>query len=354
MSFFGLGGTRRNRSRWRGWEDFSPNPPDPAASQAGDPGPGDADDGDDDFGYSASGGRGRGWGGPAFGGGRGFGGLELHHRNFTKRIETGEEARLRIENRNGRIVVRRHDEPVVIIDVDAEIYAANQQDADAEAQRIERGISADGNRVNVVVPELSRPEWFFFGRGPRVDYEVRVPANTDVWAVNRNGSVSITGTRGRARVEGRNGRTTIQDIGGDVDIETRNGRLNIDRCEGAVKISSLNGPITVGRVRGAIEVDTKNGPVQVNEPGAGVNVKTSNGPIRVNGKVNGDYELQASNGSVHVAVTADSRFEIDAESIRGSTRSDLPVRDRKPVEGSGPAPKVRIRTSNGSIRLTEA
>jgi hypothetical protein len=348
MNFFGLGGRRRTRLRWHGWEDFGPPPPGPPTGDAADGDDDDADDeGDDDREYMKY----RGWGG---GGAPGMGGLELYRRSFSRRIETGPETRLRIENRNGRINVRTHDEPVIVIDVEAEVYAANSQEADNEVQRIERGITVDGNRVAVQVPELIRPEWFFFGRGPKVDYEVRVPVGTDVWAVNRNGPVAIAGIRGKARVESRNGRVGLENIGADVEVETRNGKLGIDGVGGSVKVSGRNGSITIERAAGAVGVETKNGPVEVREAGAGVKVQSKNGSIRLNGKVNGDYNLEAANGSIRVAVTPDSRFEIDAESTRGSTRSDLPVRDRRAAEGDGPAPKVRIRTVNGSIHLTEA
>ena len=341
MSFFGLG-RGHQRFRWRGWEDFSPEPGQtpPTGQDAGDV---------DDYDYQDD----RDWGGGS--GPRGsLRGLELYHRSFSKRLETGPDVRLRIENRNGRINVRTHDEPAVVVDVQAEVYAASSQDADAEAARIERGISADANRVTVMVPDLVRPEWFFFGRGPRVDYDVSVPAGTDVWAVSRNGAINIVGTRGKARVEGRNGRITLEDIGGDVEAETHNGRFILRRCGASARITSRNGPIGIERVSGAIEVENRNGVIEVEDAGAGIKLKTHNGAIKVTSKVNGDIDLQAANGSVRLAVTPDSKFEIDAESVRGSTRSELPVRDRRPSEGAGPAHKVRIRTTNGSIRLTEA
>jgi DUF4097 and DUF4098 domain-containing protein YvlB len=344
VSFFGLPRRPHVRFRWRGWDDF---PGHPGASE----GRRDPEPDDDESGPEAT--SRPGWDKEDYI--SRFAGLELHHRSFSKRIETGQEARLRIENRNGRITVRTHDEPAIVVDVDADIYAASSGEADAEAGRIERGITSEGNRVSVIAPELPRPEWFFFGRGPTIHYELRVPANTDVWATSRNGSVSLSSTHGRARIESRNGRVTLDGVQGEIEIECRNGRVNLNGCGGPAKISGTNGPVTLERVSGAIEVDTKNGPIEVIEAGAGVKAATVNGPIRVTGRVNGDLDLSAANGSIRLAVTSDSRFEIDAESRHGPTRSDLPVRERGPVaEGGGPPAKVRIRTVNGAIRVIEA
>jgi DUF4097 and DUF4098 domain-containing protein YvlB len=280
--------------------------------------------------------------------------VELHHRSFTKRIETGSESQLHVENRNGRVTIRPHDEPAVVIAVEADVYAESAAGADAEQQRIERAITSDGNRVSVVAPDLARPEWFFFGRGPKIDYEIRVPVQTQVWLSSRNGPVSLSGTRGRAHVDSRNGRVTIERVEGDIEVEIRNGRVTISEGSGATRVSATNGPMTITRMRGAIEVESKNGTIDIEEPGSTVRARTVNGPIKYRGRVNGDLDLEAANGGIRVAVTPDSRFEIDAESRHGSTRSDLPVRDRQAPEGDGPAPKVRIRTVNGSIRLTEA
>jgi hypothetical protein len=279
--------------------------------------------------------------------------LELHHRSFTRSLDTGPEAQLHIENRNGRINIRTHDQPSIVIDVDADVYAESSEGADRERDRIERGITSDGNRVSVVAPELSRPEWFFFGRGPRIDYDVRVPVATQVWAGSRNGHVSLTGTRGRVHVDSRNGRVVIDRVEGETEVESRNGGVNLTEVSGPVRVTGVNGPVTIARTREAVEVQTKNGPIEVEGAGSSVRAKSSNGPIRFQGPVNGDLDFEAANGGIRVAVPADARFEIDAESRHGSTRSDLTVRDRKSEEATGPVPKVKIRTVNGGIRLTE-
>jgi DUF4097 and DUF4098 domain-containing protein YvlB len=251
------------------------------------------------------------------------------------------------------VSIRVHDQPAIVVEVQAELYADSASQADADAGRIERGISQEANRVSVVAPDLPRPEWFFFGRGPKIDYEILVPADTEVRANCRNGSVYISGTRRRARVESRNGKVTIENIAGDVEVEAKNGRITLESCASA-KVIGVNGPISLERVRGQIDVETRNGPIEMVDAGATVRARTTNGSVRFTGRVNGDIDMQAANGTIRLSVPVDSRFEIDAESVHGTTRSDLPVKEHRDSEATGPAPKVKLRTTNGSIRITGA
>ncbi len=336
---------------WRGRSSGSP-PDSPAAGEGPEVNPDDDDDDDTDFDDDREPGSRRWSFGPVefFTGGEG---MNLHRRTFSRRIETGNVARLRISNRNGGITIRAHDQPAITIDVVAELYAANGSEADEELERIKQAIISEGDRVDISTPDLMRPDFMFFGRGPKVDYEIRVPAETEVQASNRNGLVSLSGTRRPAQIENRNGRVAVDDLQAELRAENHNGRTTVLRNAGPVTIQGHNGHITIEKATGAIAVETRNSTVDIAQPGGAVRASSSNGSIRYSGNVAGEVDLEAANGSIRMAVPRDSRFEIDAESRHGSVRSDLSVRESGPVEGQGPAPKVRLRTRNGSIHLTE-
>jgi DUF4097 and DUF4098 domain-containing protein YvlB len=161
------------------------------------------------------------------------------------------------------------------------------------------------------------------------------------------------GTRKPAQIESRNGRVTAEDIAAEVTVESHNGRIAVIRCAGPVRVTGSNGPITLERPQREATIQTRNGSVEITEPAAGVTATSTNGSIRFGGRVGGDIDLRATNGSIRTAVTADSRFEIDAESHHGSVHSDLPVRQGQPAEATTQVHKVYLRTTNGSIRLTE-
>ena len=76
-----------------------------------------------------------------------------------------------VENRSGRVSVRRGEEGRVRVEARVETYADSESDADYQADRVKRGITLEGDRVIVRTPELLRPAELlqFFERRCLVD-----------------------------------------------------------------------------------------------------------------------------------------------------------------------------------------
>jgi len=104
--------------------------------------------------------------------------------------------------------------------------------------------------------------------------------------------------------------------------ESSNGGIEAEGLEGDVRLASSNGPIRAIGIRGDVEASTSNGPVElVGCTGAAI-LRTSNGRIQAEG-VRAPFEATTSNARIEVRLAE--------------------------AAGSGPA---RLRTSNGSVRLT--
>ncbi|HET9210871.1 MAG TPA: DUF4097 family beta strand repeat-containing protein, partial [Thermoanaerobaculia bacterium] len=93
-----------------------------------------------------------------------------------------------------------------------------------------------------------------------------------------------------------------------------------------------------------------------------VKAESSNGGIdaelaRLSGK---DLSFETSNGGVSLRLPRGARFTVDAETSNGSVRSDFPVAGERPGKHSlqgpvnGGGPKLRVRTSNGGVRIEES
>jgi hypothetical protein len=275
--------------------------------------------------------------------------LDLYRRSFTRVVETGLNAALRVENRNGLISVRSHDRPEVVINVTAELYAGSSADADFDVERIQRAIVASDERVEIITPELRGPELMFFGRGSKVDYEILAPAACSLNASSRNGRVDVERVRGPVDVRSRNGGVSVDQVTERVWVEAGNGRVVVRRAGGEVVVSGHNGSVSLEQVSGRLSVGSTNGTVEIRDAHSSIKASSTNGGIRYRGPVQGDFEMSTTNGGIRLSIPAASRFEVDAESRHGSVSSDLPVRGAPP-EG-GPLPRVRLRTTNGSIRL---
>ena len=106
-------------------------------------------------------------------------------------------------------------------------------------------------------------------------------------------------------------------------------------------------------VDGDVRISSSAGSVTLADIGGRLQVRTKAGGVRFRGAVRADTSIEATAGSILFAVDPQTPFFLDAESNVGSVRSDLPPRRAGPT-ADGDGPKVRLRTTAGSIRLTRA
>lgn len=276
--------------------------------------------------------------------------MERHHRTIERRFETGPEARIEIESRNGNVLVQRHDVPEVRVVAVVQVEAESLAEAERDFRAVEDGMRIDGNRIRLVAPSSERTTFLFFGRGLKVDYKVLVPDQTSVQVEARNGRVEMNGLGGDARVDSRNGSVLLEKIGGHVQVESRNGRIDANDCASDLRLTGRNGSIYVARAGGNTMAETQNGDIVVQDASRGARLRSANGSLRYTGAVGAYLDLEVEgNGSIRLAVPADSRFVLDAEAVRGDIKSNLTVKES--VTSSEPRPTIRLRTVNGSIRI---
>ncbi len=109
----------------------------------------------------------------------------------------------------------------------------------------------------------------------------------------------------------------------DLDrIESSNGAVTVEGFEGDARLRTSNGGVRITNLTGNIEADTSNGGMDLSGFQGSAVLHTSNGGIKADG-VRGHFEATTSNGGVDATIAGDG--------------------DNRPV---------RVRTSNGSIRLT--
>ena len=131
---------------------------------------------------------------------------------------------------------------------------------------------------------------------------------------------------------------------------------------GQLNLSTSNGPITLNGGSGAINAETSNGPIEITAENALVTARTSNGPIRFTGSLaSGHNQLDTSNGSLVVTLTANAQFVVNAETsnakitsdfaVNGGSQSDTQLRG---TVGSDPGTTLDLRTSNSPIELHQA
>jgi hypothetical protein len=147
-----------------------------------------------------------------------------------------------------------------------------------------------------------------------------------------------------------------QDIRYEVKLPRDMGRVTLNSTTGSIKLTGVSGQIFVEGTNGSIELLDVTGVSKV---------QTTNGRIKASlqDASDGPMEFSTTNGSIELAIKTDFDADLEASSDRGSINIDdqfgITVQKgftgqqaRGPI-GSGGQP-LRVKTSNGSIRLTTA
>jgi Putative adhesin len=126
-------------------------------------------------------------------------------------------------------------------------------------------------------------------------------------------------------------------------------------------VGTVNGTLRVSGIEAVEELHTVNGNIEVYDGGGSVHARSTNGNVHLellhvadrNGAV-----AETTNGSVLVAIPADTQANLEARCLNGNFSSELPVafettlrpREMHGKLGHGGAP-LRLHTVNGGIRI---
>lgn len=129
----------------------------------------------------------------------------------------------------------------------------------------------------------------------------------------------------------------------DLELETVNGGISVRDVAGAIRFSAVNGGIDLSSVGGDVRGHTTNG---------GITVRLHGDRWKGEG-----LDVNTTNGGVTVAVPEDYSADLVTGTVNGSIRLDFPVmvqgkigKQLRTTLGDG-GPRVRIKTTNGGVRL---
>jgi hypothetical protein len=129
-------------------------------------------------------------------------------------------------------------------------------------------------------------------------------------------------------------------------------------------VESVNGTVRVRGVEGAGELRAVNGNLELLDSAGRFSARTTNGSVRLELRQllgGGPMRVETVNGSVVLALPRDADAELEALSVNGDFRSELPVtlttvnnlREFRGRLGRGGS-LVQVRTVNGGIRVVAA
>jgi putative adhesin len=227
-----------------------------------------------------------------------------------------------------------------------------------ESAIVEARPRGSGHEVFV---EVRRRSGFFisFGSGPDLRMRVTCPSDPDVVVQTKSADVRGRGRFLSAEIKTASGDINLDTIRGDLRVKTAAGDFSINEAQGPAHIQSTSGDVQVNQAGSDITVQAVSGDVWIHDAAGSARVNTVSGDQRLDAVAEGTVETHAVSGDIIVGVRRGSSVYVDANTISGSTTSELDLGDA-PTESDGdadtqgPMVELRAKTVSGDIAVTRA
>jgi DUF4097 and DUF4098 domain-containing protein YvlB len=247
--------------------------------------------------------------------------------------------------------------------IEVHSWDRNEVEIEVEKRAMEQSVvdemkvvaEQQGNKILFKVSRPSRYEshgiQIGVNFGPSARLRVALPRQSQLSAKSEDGSI------------------TVEDVSGRIVLTTSDGSVRATRLAGDITVRSGDGAIRMDGVEGKLDFETDDGSISGEAKPTALRARTGDGSVRIevqrDSKMDTDWDVQTSDGSVVITLPTDFNGEIDAESRDGSVRASHPAIKEERREGEdrddrrralkatlGAGGKVfRVRTGDGSIRI---
>jgi hypothetical protein len=215
-------------------------------------------------------------------------------------------------------------------------------------------IRQSGNSIYIDYPNV---------RNVSIDYEVTVPADTNVRSHTGSGDQRIEGLRGNLDLESGSGDMQLTGITGDTRLHTGSGNVEAGELRGAFSAEAGSGDIRLdSKGDGNVQVHTGSGNIELRGVHGTLRVEAGSGDVSVEGVQAGTWELRTGSGNVDLRLPADAAFDLEASTSSGRVDTSRPItmtvqgdlqRAHRSVSGKvrGGGPLLTIHTGSGDVRI---
>jgi len=237
-------------------------------------------------------------------------------------FSTSDAPQIIVETYNGQIDISPSDSNEVVVEVTKRASGFDQQEAEANLERIEVSMTQKGNVIVVSAQRIGMHH----------------------------------GNSGAAIVVSAPAASLVQ-------LKTSNGKIVCEAMEGGVEAHSSNGKLEAIQTKGKLKLTTSNGGIEIEATDAVVDARTSNGRIDFKGTLAArDQEFKTSNEKIELTLPADTQFELDASTSNSRVGCEFPLKGEhnkrrtklKGTVGDSPAFSITATSSNGPINIRKA
>ncbi len=165
-----------------------------------------------------------------------------------------------------------------------------------------------GNRIEVATHAMDEK---VSGDDLKVDYEITVPAESEL------------------NVRTDSGNVTVESVHGDMTFDTVGANLQLTDVDGYLVIKTIDGSVQCTRCSGKLESNSISGNVQLLQPTLdSVRVQTTSGNILFDGSflTRGIYIMKNFSGTIEVHFSPTDSFDLNASSLKGSVVNQASIK----------------------------
>lgn len=205
-------------------------------------------------------------------------------------------------------------------------------------------MSHKGNVVSVVARMEGSTSGIVFNSS-RFEVEVWLPRESNLIVDTEDGPVSVEDVRGRIELHTEDGSLIGRRLLGDVYVHTEDGSIELDDLDGSLHLETEDAQ---SEIRGRFDQ---------------MDIKSADGGIEIDArkgsKLREEWSLRSQDGGIRLRIPHDLAATLNARTQDGNLSIDLPVQIQGRVRNNelvgdlnGGGPTLRLRTSDGSIRVT--
>lgn len=267
-------------------------------------------------------------------------------------FDTPGGVRLDLELPAGRVDIDTVPGDKTHVELEALTQEAEDLISEALVDLVERG---NVHEVRVLVAQ--RSGWFIsIGRGPEIRLRVTCPRDATAIVRTKSADVAARGEFRDVDVKTASGDVNIGDVAADASVKTASGDVALDTVGGRTRVQTASGDVAIQRSAGDVNVQLVSGDLWIRDAAASVHANTVSGDQRIEAVMEGAIEAHSVSGDVLIGVRRGSRVYVDANTISGSTSSELDLGDAPPGESEdeGPLVEVRAKTVSGDVSIVRA
>lgn len=260
-----------------------------------------------------------------------------HAGDYVKTYTVSHRANVHVNANDGSVTVTTGDSQQVEFRVEYQGYELNKS--------LQIDSSQNGDEIELTARIPTR---FFISLGFTRDLhiEVRMPKDADLQVKTSDGSVKATG------------------VSGTIDLHSGDGALNVSALKGTIRLHTSDGSIEASDLDGKCDASSSDGHIHLSGRFDQLSAKSSDGSVGVEvqrgSKLDSEWNISSSDGSIEVALPADLPADIEASASGGRISSDIPITvegviSKSRIHGkmNGGGPTLNVHTSDGSIHLRQ-